>query len=868
MRSSEINNLLKVGTCVWHVLILLISADTAGYSQNDTQNIWNDLNLIDSTYKDHYALIAETEERKSWYWVPITGGVIGGGVIAYILLSDEDGNKDPEIRDTTPPVLTCPPNLTIGCHDDFAPEVTGIATAVDDVDTEPVITYSDRIEIECTGNQRIIRTWLVSDRAGNDGSCEQVIQSIDTEPPSIACPGDIIVACHENFDPSVTGTPETEDNCSPPDQVSLSYTDDLSGLNKCNNTGSVVRTWHAIDACGNAASCIQTLTIIDNTAPEISCPEDVNLICQYDVSPEITGWATAVDLCTRRPEITYVDDTITSDPCAGLLIVERQWQATDSCLNMITCIQKISVSDSSDFEIICPNDTTIQCGTTVEAQPEVISGCRQIKLDTLYHVDDSTQVKDCEGHIERTWYWRSACFGNDSCKQKINIYTVDCLFSVEDDIVSTNCGRSNGEIKLSITPSGNQYQLSWQDGSTEQHRKNLLSGTYSVTITDTVSQCSEIFHYSVPEKEAEYIEVVQIVEANCGSSGNIILNLSGEATSRFNVQVDGPVNFSISGVGEGIIQLNNYSFIPAGSFRITVYDEVIGVHCDDRIEVSVPGSGGYQLLIETVINPSSPSSNDGRIILVLDGTSIRFPVHVFVNDVLHSITSSFTISIDMLGVGLYTIYTIDDNGRGCRSEVIEIELFAESESPWQLSSRLEHTPWQVISLISRDESFRSKPIQPRKEVETMRHALRGPPGFSASLAYRTNHNRSFELSFQKQSITGFINQDGRLKPRSLTLQQGGFSFGQYFPYNKLNCYWKAGQHIILINVDQIDRSFTSLTSRSQYKTLLTNVSAGVEFNLRDDIQISSSLHLSSDDLIKRNNYQYTFIISAIWTHLN
>ncbi len=50
------------------------------------------------------------------------------------------------VVDTTPPVITCPPGVTIECDESTAPSNTGAASATDNCDASPVVDYSDSTE--------------------------------------------------------------------------------------------------------------------------------------------------------------------------------------------------------------------------------------------------------------------------------------------------------------------------------------------------------------------------------------------------------------------------------------------------------------------------------------------------------------------------------------------------------------------------------------------------------------------------------------------------------------------------------------------------------------------------------------------------
>jgi hypothetical protein len=81
-------------------------------------------------------------------------------------------------RDTHAPVISCPANYILVesgtvCPDHPDPATTGKATATDNCDPNPTITYSDAVSGTCP--KTITRTWTVSDHCGNSASCPQTI---------------------------------------------------------------------------------------------------------------------------------------------------------------------------------------------------------------------------------------------------------------------------------------------------------------------------------------------------------------------------------------------------------------------------------------------------------------------------------------------------------------------------------------------------------------------------------------------------------------------------------------------------------------------------------------------------------------------
>ena len=135
-----------------------------------------------------------------------------------------------KVVDTTPPTITCPPNVTIDCATGGN---TGTATATDNCDANPSVTFSDG---PASGNcpSTFTRTWVATDNCGNQSSCTQQISTNDDTPPTISCPPNVTVECDESVDPFFTGTANATDDCS---GVNVTYSDSVAP-GTCPNEGS------------------------------------------------------------------------------------------------------------------------------------------------------------------------------------------------------------------------------------------------------------------------------------------------------------------------------------------------------------------------------------------------------------------------------------------------------------------------------------------------------------------------------------------------------------------------------------------------------------------------------------------------------
>jgi hypothetical protein len=99
-----------------------------------------------------------------------------------VTTTDGCGNQDVDTVtytwkiDTTPPIITCPPNVTLGCNPLTDPAHTGYATATDNCDTSIDVTYSDATTpTSCPTSYTITRTWTATDDCGNSATCSQTI---------------------------------------------------------------------------------------------------------------------------------------------------------------------------------------------------------------------------------------------------------------------------------------------------------------------------------------------------------------------------------------------------------------------------------------------------------------------------------------------------------------------------------------------------------------------------------------------------------------------------------------------------------------------------------------------------------------------
>ncbi|MEW5924792.1 MAG: T9SS type A sorting domain-containing protein, partial [Candidatus Zixiibacteriota bacterium] len=233
---------------------------------------------------------------------------------------------------------------TIECNESTDPSHTGYATAVDNCDASPVLTYSDY-----SNKGTITRTWTATDACGNSSQCQQTITINDTTDPVITCPANIAISCDASIDPSNTGWATATDNCD--QNPTITYTDSETA-GSCPQEKTITRTWKAADDAGNFVECQQIITVEDNVSPQITCPPAYVFECNESTDPGVTGYPGVSDNCDPSPIVSYTDSL------SGTTIV-RKWTATDHCGNSVTCLQTITPAPNEPPVATCPGDTTI-----------------------------------------------------------------------------------------------------------------------------------------------------------------------------------------------------------------------------------------------------------------------------------------------------------------------------------------------------------------------------------------------------------------------------------------------------------------------------------------------------------------------------
>ena len=228
------------------------------------------------------------------------------------------------------------------------------------------------------------------------------------------------------------------------------------------------------------------------------------------------------------------------------------------------------------------------------------------------------------------------------------------LSSSVSSISGVSCnGGNNGSINLNISGGTTPYTYSWSSGATTQDLNGVVSGTYTVTITDA-NGCTTINSgIAVSQPAAALntsVSTATPVSCNSGSNGSITLNVSGGTTPYTYIWSNGSTT-------------QNITNISAGSYTVTVTD-VNG--CTDAvtgITVSQPPVA-LGISVSSVTAVSCFGGNNGDINLGISGGTLPYTFNWS--------NGSTTQNLSNVVAGTYNVIVTDANGCTIGSAAITI----------------------------------------------------------------------------------------------------------------------------------------------------------------------------------------------------
>jgi hypothetical protein len=166
--------------------------------------------------------------------------------------------------DLVPPMVICPPDLTINTDElcAFAGDYAEDALIIDDVDPFPTVTQVPAVGTDLLPGEHLI-TITATDNSNNSASCTFLLTVIDDDNPTLECPNDMII----EVDPGVTSADVVMDDAIATDNCGLNnIVNDVVGFENASGNyplGVTEVNFYVSDLAGNSAGCTTIVNVVE-----------------------------------------------------------------------------------------------------------------------------------------------------------------------------------------------------------------------------------------------------------------------------------------------------------------------------------------------------------------------------------------------------------------------------------------------------------------------------------------------------------------------------------------------------------------------------------------------------------------------------
>jgi Ca2+-binding RTX toxin-like protein/sugar lactone lactonase YvrE len=339
-----------------------------------------------------------------------------------------------KVVDTIPPTITALPEIIVEAE---SPE-TNIVTLDEPIAKDAVGVISitnDAPEVFPLGETLV--TWTATDVASNSKSVTQKVVVVDTKPPKLIAPQDIVSAATSyNQNEIYLGEAVVVDNGN-----IMSITNDAPQFFTVGNT---TVTWTATDSAGNVASKKQLVSVIDTSVPIITPPE--NLIIEatslnenvIDLGTPIVSDIQNVTITNNAPQVfPYGETNVT-------------WLAIDPAGNSATVNQAITVIDTTQPTLVIPDDIVFEA-TSLDNNIISIGNATASDITGISQVENNSPDVFPFGTTIVTWTATDNVGNSISKDQTVTVIdTTAPQIRAPDDIVLEAMDRDANVVDLDI----------------------------------------------------------------------------------------------------------------------------------------------------------------------------------------------------------------------------------------------------------------------------------------------------------------------------------------------------------------------------------------------------------------------------------
>jgi hypothetical protein len=260
--------------------------------------------------------------------------------------------------DNTAPVISAPGALTVEATGPDGAVVTYSGSAVDNLDGPVPVTFDPPSgTLFGLGATTVVAT--AQDAMGNAARVSFTVTVVDTTPPALALPGDLVVEASGQSGAVVTFAAGAHDLVSRDVDVSLSH---QSG--SIFPLGVTVVTATAQDDFDNVATGAFTVTVVDTTAPVITVPSAVTVEATGPGGASATFSGLAVDTVSGSLPVIFSPMSGSVFPLGTTTVTAT---ATDAAGNAATASFGVAVVDTTPPVLALPANLTIETNNAAGA---------------------------------------------------------------------------------------------------------------------------------------------------------------------------------------------------------------------------------------------------------------------------------------------------------------------------------------------------------------------------------------------------------------------------------------------------------------------------------------------------------------------
>jgi len=172
-------------------------------------------------------------------------------------------------------------------------------------------------------------------------------------------------------------------------------------------------------------------------------------------------------------------------------------------------------------------------------------------------------------------------------------------YTVQPTIQNTSCGNNNGSVVITTTSGVGAFTYQWSPplSGNQSTQNNLPPGSYSVTITNPTTSCTQEVSFEILPSINPLIQS-NVISTSCNlPNGSISINV-----------INGSGNYSYQWSNPALVGPNNFDLSP-GIYTVTITDANTNCQIIETFEIEE----SIELIIETTFGPTSCGLSNGYI---------------------------------------------------------------------------------------------------------------------------------------------------------------------------------------------------------------------------------------------------------------